>query len=78
MKSIDWLNVSQERQEIVTLLSSPCQPSTRRKYYAQNIIDEKKQTVLQVDPSRVVMMYMLMTQNDTDPTEETTRAIGYD
>lgn len=62
MKSIDWLNVSQERQEIVTLLSSPCQPSTRRKYYAQNIIDEKRQTVLQVDPSRVVMMYMLMTQ----------------
>ncbi|CDS07001.1 hypothetical protein LRAMOSA09524 [Lichtheimia ramosa] len=43
---------SQERQEIVTLLSSPCQPSTRRKYYAQNIIDEKKQTVLQIPPRK--------------------------
>ncbi|KAI7876189.1 hypothetical protein K492DRAFT_239920 [Lichtheimia hyalospora FSU 10163] len=46
---------SQERQEIVAILSSSCQPSNRRKYYAQDIIcenDVNKQNVLQIPPRK--------------------------
>ncbi|KAJ8654932.1 hypothetical protein O0I10_009327 [Lichtheimia ornata] len=46
---------SQERQEIVTILSSSSQPTTRWKYYAQDIVgdnDANKQKVLQIPPRK--------------------------